>query len=213
MKRSLILAAALVLVASSAFAVNSITVTNAAAMNSTTWGMQTNLDGSTNNVFVESTHPASETHYLFRFWISPATAVITQQNRSLRIAGVGDNTNGQHLLIFLRRNGSDNSYRLNSWYKGDTGLYQAGPGMFLVFQTNPNSPRQIEVEWTASSGPGANDGSYVIRRLQPTTAEESITGLDNDTLRVDNFRQGLLAGSGSNASGGAYYFDEFESYR
>ena len=73
MKKVLTLAAVAVLAASTAFAANTITVTNGAAMNGTTFGMQTNLDGSTNNVFVESQHPNNETHYRARFWLNVAT--------------------------------------------------------------------------------------------------------------------------------------------
>jgi len=213
MKKVLTLAAVAVLAASTAFAANTITVTNGAAMNGTTFGMQTNLDGSTNNVFVESQHPNNETHYRARFWLNVATTAIVQQNRSLRIGALGDDVAGQHVILFLRRNGSDNSFRINTWYKADTGNFVAGPGMFLTSQTNPNQARQLEVEWTAASAPAANDGELVVRRLAPTTADETASNLDTDTLQVDNFRMGLLAGSGNNASAGAYHFDEFESYR
>lgn len=213
MKKTLALAGTALLVASGAFAANTLTVVPGAAMNGTTQGLSVNLDGSTNNVYVESAHPNNETHYHARFWINPATTAINAQNKSIRIAGLGDDVAAQHVLLFLRRNGSDNSMRLNTWYKADTGSFVSGPGMFLMFQTNINQPRQVEIEWTAATAPGANDGSLFVRRLAPTTAEESITGLDTDTLQVDNYRQGLLAGSGANATGGAYHFDEFESYR
>lgn len=206
--------AVLLLAAGPALAVNELDVTNAAAQNGTTWGLAIEIDGSTNNVFVESAHPTDETHYLIRFWLDPEVLSL-DENSAVRFGGIGDDnaTFGQHVLLFLRRDnpGSVNQYLLNAWGRSDTGNYVFMGSLFFGFPTNP-LPRQIEVEWTAASAPGANDGSLRVTRVGGP--QFIVNSMDTDQINVDNIRIGALAGSGASAAApSALYFDEFESYR
>ena len=217
MKR-IVLAIGLVLAlafATGGYAVNSLVVSAGAALNGTGFGLSVNHDGSANNVYVDSTHPTDETHYLFRFWISPATLVL-DPNTAIRIAAVGDDgAPAQHVVLFLRRDTATTPHQwlLNAWRKDDTGTYVFANSLFHSSITAADKVRQYEFEWTAATAPGANNGSFRMTRLIPTVVTKTNLSLDNDTIQVDNIRIGTLAGAGVNAVSGAYFFDEFESYR
>ena len=97
-----IMAAAAVCLAGSAFAANTLTVNAASALNNTGFGMQVALDGpSTNNVYVQSDHPNAESHYLARFFICPSSLAL-DPNTSVRVLAIGDATLGQHVIGFMR---------------------------------------------------------------------------------------------------------------
>ena len=77
-----IMAAAAVCLAGSAFAANTLTVNAASALNNTGFGMQVALDGpSTNNVYVQSDHPNAESHYLARFFICPSSLALASSSK------------------------------------------------------------------------------------------------------------------------------------
>lgn len=209
-----------------AMAANTLAVNAGAALNGTNFGMQVSVDanaapncagagnGSTNNVFVETAHPTDETHYLMRFWVNPNNLNLCA-NKSIRIGVLGDDgPAGQHVIVFLKRNDVDASWRINTWYRDESGAFFAGPGVFIVGQAVPNQARQVEIEWTAATTAAANDGILSVRRIAPTTAGPfTATGIDN-AFQVDYGRFGILAGSGAAAQGDSFYkFDEFESYR
>lgn len=205
-----------VVLAIPASAQNSLTVTAAAAQDGTNFGLQVNHDGaSTNTVYVHDDSPTDEGVYTYTFWLHPGTLQV-DANSSIRIGAVGDDTQGQHVVHFLRRgnacNPPDGCWFLNTWVKDDSGVFTFfTSGIFLSFYDNP-LPHQIQVEWVAGSG---SDGVLRITRLtgqNPVVRE--VTTRDTDTLHVDNIRWGSLAGSGTNASApGAYFFDEFVSTR
>lgn len=193
------------------FAANSLTVTNAAAQNGTTFGLQVNLDGSSNNVFVQDDSPVDETVYRYTFWIHPGTLSL-QGNTSIRIgaAGMLDPNVGQHIVHFLRYGTGCDCWNLNTWTKEDGGFYQFfTSGIFVAFANNPIS-RQFQVEFSAGTG---SDGVLRITRLGTPEVVREVTTRDTDATEVDNIRWGALAGSGANAISGAYYFDEFVSTR
>lgn len=214
-KISAVVTAAMFTCAASAFAANTLTVIDNpnTTGNATTKALSVNHDGTTNNVYVESTHPNNETHFRTVFWVNPYTLNL-DAHTSVRLGQWGSDGNGFHVILFLKRNDVDSSWRVNTWYKQDTTGYQPGPGVFLTTLANANQWRQVQVEFTASTAPGANDGSVTVQRLLPSpSAVFSATNLDTDLLDVDNARYGSLAGQGANANSGAYLFDEYESYR
>ena len=68
----------------------------------------------------------------------------------------------------------------------------------------------IEIDWKASSAAGANNG-YITLWIDGVQ-QGSVTGIDNDTRRVDEVRLGPLSGLDSGTTG-TEYFDAFESRR
>lgn len=225
--KALVMGAAILLVAGSAFAANTLTVTGGAALNGTSFGMSVNLDGTGNNVFVESQHPNNETHYRARFFLCPG-GLNLNPNSSVRIGAIGDDTLGQHIVMFLRRDvpgGGTDQWLFNTWISASDAApatYVFGTSTFLALNaagaescaTNSAAHRWFEVEYTAGTGA---DGQLAVRRLVyngSVLVEKFVNGRNTDTLQVDNARFGALAGSGASAaSASSYFFDEFESYR
>jgi hypothetical protein len=68
----------------------------------------------------------------------------------------------------------------------------------------------VEVDWQAASAGGANDGRLDL--WVDGATQTGLSGLDNDTLRVDYVRWGAIAQIDAGTTG-AFYLDEFESVR
>lgn len=210
--------------ATAAWAAASVTVNGTAAMNGTTFGMSINLDGTATNAFVQSDHPNDETHYLFRFFLNPGTAVVTP-GTSIRIGAIGDDAGavGQHIILFLRNDNAvvPNQFQLNFWYKDETagGIYKFGGATYFTLVGSPCS-RGYEVEWTRDTLAGtAGNGTLILRRLASTGTctptgllTRTVSNMDNDAYQVDNARFGTLNNQAVNGNG-SVYFDEFSSFR
>ena len=68
----------------------------------------------------------------------------------------------------------------------------------------------IELDWRASTAPGANNGGLTL--WIDGVQQADLTGVDNDTRRVDRARLGALSGIDAGTRG-TYYFDAFVSRR
>jgi hypothetical protein len=68
----------------------------------------------------------------------------------------------------------------------------------------------IELNWKAATGAGKNNGGLVL--WIDGVKKASLSGIDNDTRRIDLVHIGAVAGIDSGTRG-SYYFDEFESNR
>jgi hypothetical protein len=64
----------------------------------------------------------------------------------------------------------------------------------------------IEVNWQASSAPGANDG-YVDLYIDDVL-QETLGNLDNDTLYIDSFRMGFTSKLAGKIISGIFYIDD-----
>ena len=71
-------------------------------------------------------------------------------------------------------------------------------------------PHLIELDWHAAMGDGADNGSLAL--WIDGHMSSLITGVDNDTRRIDTTRLGAIAGI-DNGTRGFYHFDAFESRR
>ena len=220
-KMAIVIGLVLALVfATGGYAVNSLTVSAAAALNGTAFGLSVNLDDSANNVYVETQHPTAETHYLIRFWVNPALLTNLPNNRSLRIGGINSIANGQRLVYFLRKDApvaQPAQYQVNVW-----GVQDSNPSAFAFLKginIGPVAaplPNQVEAEWTRSTGVGVPDSVFRIQRITPANPgiNQVVSNLVMFNFNVDDTRFGVLAGSGTSMVGtGSYSFDEFESYR
>lgn len=223
MKKVLGIAVVGLLAAELASATNALDVTAGAALLGTSNGLEVTcrdiLDGVTANVFVQSDHPASEKHYRARFAIR-LDQLALNSGKAIRIAAISDDADDNHLVVFMKKS-TGNQWQARLWYKTDTVALSAGPQIFWADASvfPQTATRILEVEWTASTGPGANNGTAHIRRFSDAGAQigiGSLANLDTDTKEISFFRAGILGGTGNatNCSGtGDYHFDEFESYR
>ncbi|MEO8275482.1 MAG: hypothetical protein ABI639_04640 [Thermoanaerobaculia bacterium] len=194
---------------------SSIAVNNAAAMNATTFGMQTNMTAAATDAYVRSDHPVSETHYLMRFWVNPSGLPLAEGaagTNSIRFFRLNDQNDGgdpqprgTFLVGFFTKSPDDHQYHMIFWAKqnGTTAFTSIG-NLFIG-----SGASQIEVEFTA-----ANSGTTSVVMKKLSTAQ-SITrnNLNLSDADVDLIDIGSFTNSNPSAINGNYFFDEFESYR
>ena len=68
----------------------------------------------------------------------------------------------------------------------------------------------LELDWRASTAAGANNGSLTF--WMDGIQQADLTGVDNDTRRIDQVRLGAASGVDTGTRG-TYFFDAFESRR
>ena len=73
-----------------------------------------------------------------------------------------------------------------------------------------DAPHALEIDWRASTAAGANNGGLIF--WVDGVQQANLTGVDNDTRRIDQVRLGA-AGGVDTGTRGTYYFDAFESRR
>jgi hypothetical protein len=73
-----------------------------------------------------------------------------------------------------------------------------------------DTPVQLRLEWAAATAAGANNGE--VRLIVGDGGIAALTGLDNDTLRVERGLLGAVTGVDTGTRG-TIYFDEFTSSR
>jgi hypothetical protein len=100
---------------------------------------------------------------------------------------------------------SNGSYQLRAAMRNDASTW-TNTGWFTI----SDAPHPIELDWKAATAAGANNGSLTI--WIDGTQRANLTGIDNDTRRIDRVRLGAIAGI-DNGTRGIYYFDAFESRR
>jgi hypothetical protein len=64
------------------------------------------------------------------------------------------------------------------------------------------------VDWRTSTAAGANNGGLTL--WIDGVQQANLTGVDNDTRRIERVRLGAVAGIDTGTRG-TYYFDAFES--
>jgi len=155
-------------------------------------------------IFATDDTPNTEPRYRVRFYFDP--------NSISMVSGDGHNT-------FLGYSGSATfTSVLRVGFGFSSGVYQVRVGLLNDSGTWINSswftisdaPHPIELDWKAATGAGANNGglTFWIDGIQ----KANLTGVDNDTQRIDRVQLGAAAGIDSGTRG-TYYFDIFESRR
>jgi hypothetical protein len=100
---------------------------------------------------------------------------------------------------------SGGAYQLRGLILGDA-TTDTSTGWFTI----SDAPHPVEIDWRASGGPGANNGGLTL--WIDGTQKANVTGIDNDTRRVDTVRLGPAADIDTGTRG-TEYFDAFESRR
>jgi hypothetical protein len=216
-------------VAAPAMAANSVTVTGQAALEGN-YGLQVNLDGANNtgDAYVVTNHPTTEGTFRFSFRIHPGTLNMNASSgfRYFIIGDIRKSTPDRNFFfIYLMK-------QVNGWWGVQANARQDN-GAFPAWQTPVNLCQatgatlpcsvydgvgvELTYEWQKASAPGANDGFLKVYR--DGNLARTFSNLDNDTQDVDSawFGAIFMTGGGQNGDGtqasGAYYFDDFASYR
>ncbi len=164
-------------------------------------GLQALIDDN-NPIYVADDRPASEPRYRTRFYLDP--------NSVPMVSGDGNNP-------FLAYAGSSTEV-LRIGFGFTNGVYQVRVGLIndsgawqnTSWFTISDAPHAIELDWRAATSAGANNGGLTlwIDGIQ----KANLTGVDNDTRRIDAVRLGAASGIDTGTRG-TIFFDAFESRR
>lgn len=163
--------------------------------------MQALID-SNGAIYVNDTTPAAEARYRARFYFDPNTITMSNNNAHYLFYGYS----GTSLVVTrieLRR--SNSLYQLRAAILSNANTWQ-NTSWFTI----SDAPHPVEISWLASTAAGANDGSLTF--WIDDTQRASLTGVNNNTHRIEAVRLGALDGIDSGTRG-TYYFDSFESRR
>jgi RHS repeat-associated protein len=176
-----------------------LSVTAAAAIDGTK-GLQAVIDDA-NSLYVSNRSPANEPRYRARFYFDPNAMAMAS---------------GDAHVIFEASNATQAAFQLYLQYNTTTG-YQIrtttrkddGAWVNSAYYSFADAPHFIEVDWAAATAAGANNGAaslWIDGELKQT-----VSGIDNDTYRIDSARIGAISGLDAGTLG-TYYFDGFESH-
>lgn len=177
---------------------NDLSVTVASALDGTK-GLSALVDNLT-DMYVTDTTPQAETRYRARFYLDPNS--ITMASADTFNVFAGRNSAGTAVNVQLNYS-STNGYRVRTAYYNDAAS-QVGGTYFNI----TDAPHYIEIDWKASSAPGANDGYVTLWVDGALMGTQS--NADNDTKRVDEARFGVV-GNLDPGTSGTFYLDKFES--
>jgi hypothetical protein len=166
------------------------------------FGLQALIDDN-NSIYVTDETPDAETHYRARFYFDLNTIPMAKDDQHVIFDGAAASGSKAFELEF-RSTGKKYQLRIDVYRNGGT-ITNGGWGTNLS-----DAPQVVEVEWKAATSAGANNGYLTLWVGGVQTS--SVTGVDNDTRRVDRIHLGAISGIDSGTRG-TYYFDAFASRR
>jgi hypothetical protein len=165
-------------------------------------GLQAVIDDNNTIVIIDDS-PTAETRYRARFYFDPNSIPMGNNNAHLIFQGFSGSGNTQVLQLELRFQAG--GYQLRALLVNDAKGWTSTNWIPIG-----DAPHAIELDWRAATAAGANNGglTFWIDGVQ----QADLTGVDNDTRRIDRVYLGAASGI-DNGTRGAYYFDAFESRR
>ena len=177
-----------------------LSVSNSAALVGTR-GLQAVIDD-INSIYVTDDTPNVEPRYRARFYFDPNSISMLSGDTQYIFRGYSGTST---IVLRVQFRFSNNTYQLRSGLVGDGSTWANSSWL-----TISDASHAIEMDWRASTGAGANNGSLTM--WIDGVQQANLTGVDNDTRRIDRARLGAVSGVDTGTSG-TYYFDAFESRR
>ena len=174
---------------------------NATAALVGTRGMNVLIDD-TVALYVTDDTPNAEPRYRARFKFDPNTLVLPNQQAHYIFYGY---TGASMVVLRLEFRNYNGAYQVRTDLRNDGGAWTASSWYAIT-----DAPHTLEFDWRAATALGANNGGLTL--WIDGTQKSAITGIDNDTLRIDRIRLGAIAGLDVGTQG-SYYFDGFKSTR
>ena len=175
-------------------------VSSAAALTGSN-GMQVLINDS-NNLYVTDDTPNAEPRYRVRFYLDPNSLSMVSGDTFNPFRGFMGTSTSVLQVAFRNFSGS---YQLRGALLNDSSVF-----VTTSWFTISDGPHSIELDWRAATGAGANNGSLTM--WIDGVQQASLSGVDNDTWRIDRVRLGVLA-TISATTRGTYFLDAFESRR
>jgi hypothetical protein len=166
-----------------------------------TKGLQAVIDD-INSIYVTDDTPNAEPRYRARFYFDPNSIVMGSGDTHFIFRGYSGTST---IVLRVQFRFSSGTYQLRAGLVGDGSTWANSSWL-----TISDAPHAIEMDWRAATGVGANNGSLTL--WIDGTQQALLTGVDNDTRRIDRARLGAVSGIDTSTHG-TYYFDSFESHR
>jgi hypothetical protein len=149
------------------------------------------------SIYVETDSPTAEPRLASTFSFDPNSIQMVDGDQHYLFFGFSGSSSGVFRVQFRYRHGA---YQLMAAARDDGSFWAQTPWLSIT-----DAPHSVQVAWKAATAPGANDGSLelTIDGVQGT----ALTGLDNDTRRIDTLRLGAASGIDPGTRG-TYYFDD-----
>jgi len=177
-----------------------LSVTSAAAIVGAR-GLQAVLDDN-NAIYVTDDSPQAEPRYRARFYFDPNSITMASGNAHYIFYGY---TGASSVTLRLEFRYYLGNYQLRAALNNDSGSW-TNTAWFAI----GDALHFFEIDWRAATASGANNGGLTLWIDGQQRA--NLTGVDNDTRRIDRVRLGAVAGVDLRTRG-TYYFDAFESRR
>ena len=177
-----------------------LSVTTASALVGS-YGLQAVINDN-NSIYVTDDSPNAETRYRARFYFDPNSISMANNDAHYLLYGYTDTST---IVVRVELRYSKGNYQLRASIRNDSSGW-TNSSWFSI----SDASHFIEIDWRGSTASGANNGSltFWIDGIQ----RANLTGVDNDTRRIDRVQLGAVSGIDSGTRG-TYYFDAFESRR
>ncbi len=177
-----------------------LSVSSAAAL-AGNQGLQAVIDDN-NSMYLTDDRPIAEARYRARFYFDPNSISMASGDAHFIFKGfMGTSTE----VLRMEFGQSAGAYQLRASLLDD-GTTWLNTNWFTI----SDAPHFIELDWRAVTAAGMNDGGLTL--WIDGTQQADLTGIDNDTRRIDRARLGALTGIDAGTHG-TCYFDAFESRR
>jgi hypothetical protein len=168
------------------------------------WGLQAVIDDA-NAIFVRDDTPNAESRYRARFYFDPNSIPMVSGDAHFIFKGFSGTSSSYVELVRVELHRTSTAYEVRASLLNDSTTWTN-----TAWVTIQDASNSIELDWRAATSAGANDGALT---LWVNGAEQpQLTGIDNDTRRIDFIRLGALTGIDTGTRG-TYYFDAFASNR
>ena len=164
-------------------------------------GLQAVIDD-VNVLSVTSDHPNLEPRYRVRFYFDPNSISMASGNAHIILRGYSGSST---VVLRVEFGYSGTAYQFRAGLMDDGTTWTE-----TNWVTLSDAPHAIELDWRAATSVGSNNGGLTL--WLDGVQQADLTGIDNDTRRIDKALLGALAGMDTGTIG-TYYFDAFESRR
>ena len=164
-------------------------------------GLQAVIDD-INSIHVTDDTPNAEPRYRVRFYFDPNSISMLSGDTHFIFRGY---SGASTIVLRVQFRFSNGNYQLRVGLVNDGSTFANSSWL-----TISDAPHAIELDWRASTGVGANNGGLTL--WIDGVQQANLTGVDNDTRRIDRARLGAVSGVDTGTNG-TYYFDAFESRR
>jgi hypothetical protein len=177
-----------------------LSVSTAAAIVQT-YGMRAGINSNT-SIYVTDNSPTNESRYRARFYFNPNSITMSSGNAHYLLYGL---TGSGVTTVRVEFGWSGTSYRIRAAVSNNSTTFTTTSWFNIS-----NAPHYIEFDWLAATGSGTNDGGLTL--WIDGVQRANLTGINNNTRRIESVQLGAVAGIDSGTRG-ATYFDAFRSNR